>query len=233
VDAALNAMSNTRREILLHIKKNCGATISEIARHLQISDEGARQHLIRLERQGWVARRVPSTDGGHSGRPASRYEVSQRGEDLFPKRYHELSIALIDGVLDLYGPDALKTALGRVADTWVRAWDAKLRGRTLDERLEMLRDYYTPGDPFLSIEGNGHVSLVERNCPFRDVAMARPHLCSITVNVLTRLLGYRVERVRKLQAGDGCCEFRVLTDRPVRAGDTAFALEPRGDDAGG
>jgi len=233
VNAVIDAMSETRREILLRIKQSGGATISEIARHLGISDEGARQHLIRLERQGWIARRPARTDGGRSGRPASVYEISERGENLFPKRYDELSIALIDTVLDLYGPAAVKAALARVADAWVRDWETRLRGRTLEERLAMLTDYYVKSDPFASIERNGHISLIERNCPFRSVAMARPYLCSITVNVLTRLLGYNVTRIRRFQDGDGCCEFRVLTDRPVESADVRFALEPRDGDAAG
>ena len=168
--AAIEALSDTRREILLRIKRDGGSTISEIAKHLSISDEGARQHLILLERQGWVSRRPQHSGDGKSGRPASVYEISPRGEEFFPKRYDELAIALLDVVRELHGAEAVQAALGRVADAWVRAWEPKLRGKTLDERLELLKNYYLEDDPFISIERNGHVALVERNCPFTNVA---------------------------------------------------------------
>ena len=166
---------------------------------------------------------------GRSGRPASVYEISAGGENLFPKRYDGLSIVLIDTVLALYGPQAVDAALGRVTDERVWAWEPRLRGLPLNERLELLKNYYLEGDPFISIERNGHVSLVERNCPFRNVAMARPSLCSVTVNTLTRLLGCRVTRGRTFQAGDGCCEFRIHADEPINPADVSFTIEKHTD----
>jgi predicted ArsR family transcriptional regulator len=228
--AAIEALSSTRREILLRIKRDGGSTIAEVAKHLAISDEGARQHLILLERQGWVSRRAQHSGDGKSGRPASIYEISAQGEEFFPKRYDELAIALIDIVTELHGADAVKAALARVSEEWFRAWEPKLRDKSLDERLTLLQDYYLKDDPFISIERNGHVALVERNCPFTNVAMERPQLCSITVNTLTRLLGLRVSRERKFQNGDGCCEFRVQTDKPVDPANVPFTIEPTSAD---
>jgi predicted ArsR family transcriptional regulator len=60
----------------------------------------------------------------------------------------------------------------------------RLEGKSLDQRLALLKDYYLPGDPFITIERNGKISLVEHNCPYFNVAMARPAMCSITVNAL-------------------------------------------------
>jgi predicted ArsR family transcriptional regulator len=225
VHAAIEALSDTRREILLRIKKDGGSTIAEIARHLSISDEGARQHLILLERQGWVSRRAQHSGDGKSGRPASIYEISPRGEEFFPKRYDELCAALIDAVRELHGPRAVEEAMARIVESSVDDWEPKLRGKTLDERLETLKDYYLADDPFITIERNGHVALVERNCPFTNVAIQQPQMCSITVNVLMRLLGLRVSRERTFQHGDGCCEFRVHEDQPVETSAVRFSLE--------
>jgi predicted ArsR family transcriptional regulator len=207
------------------MKDRGGATIAELAAHIGISDEGARQHLLRLERKGWVSRKETRPSDGRAGRPATVYQVSSTGEAFFPKRYDELSIALTDIMAESFGPSALAAALERITDAWVDAWEPRLAGKSLEERLALLKDYYLPNDPFLSIEHNGGVSLVEHNCPFLTVAMARPTVCSVTVNALTRLLGYQVVRVRKFQDGDGCCEFRVLTDQPVDASQHEFALE--------
>jgi predicted ArsR family transcriptional regulator len=230
VHAAIEALSDTRREILLRIKKDGGSTIAEIAKHLSISDEGARQHLILLERQGWVSRRAQHSGDGKSGRPASIYEISLRGEEFFPKRYDELCGAMIRAVRKLHGTQAVQELMARIAESTAEDWEPKLRGKTLDQRLETLKDYYLPDDPFISIERNGHVALVERNCPFTNVAIQQPQMCSITVNVLTRLLGLRVSRERTFQHGDGCCEFRVHKDQPVDPSSVRFSMEePAGD----
>jgi predicted ArsR family transcriptional regulator len=221
---AIQALSVTRRDILLHLKHRGGATIAELAAVLAISDEGTRQHLIYLERNGWITRRDAKDTAGRSGRPASIYHISPNGEAFFPKKYDELAVALIDTVLELHGPKAIEAALARIADAKVSDWMDKMRGKSLPEKLEMLKNYYHEGDEFTTVQRGGDTSIIERNCPYLDVALERPALCSVTVSVLSRLLGYEVRRRQTFQRGDGCCEFEVLTDRPIDA-EFQFALE--------
>jgi predicted ArsR family transcriptional regulator len=211
--------------MLLHMRESGGATIAELAERVGISDEGARQHLLRMERKGWVQRRETRPTGGRAGRPAAVYEVSPSGEGFFPKRYDELSIALADIIAQSNGHVTLRDALEHVTNEWAATWNPRLEGKTLDEKLATLKDYYLANDPFLAVERNGHVSLVERHCPFLNVAMQRPALCSITVNVLTKVLGCRVHRTRTFQNGDGCCEFRVEVNEPVDASRHVFTME--------
>ena len=222
---AIDALSDTRREILLHIKHRGGSTIAELADHLGISDEGTRQHLIHLERNGWVARRDARDTAGRSGRPASVYVISESGEVFFPKRYEDLAVALIDTMQALYGPEAVEAALTRITDAKVEAWERRLAGKSLDERLEALKSYYREGDEFVSVVKNGTVSIIERNCPYLMVAKSRSALCSTTVSVLSRLLGVEVRRRKTFQKGDGCCEFELCMDRPVDSNRFHFALE--------
>jgi predicted ArsR family transcriptional regulator len=225
VHEAIEALSETRREILSHLKQRGGASISELAHHLGISDEGTRQHLIQLERSGWVTRRDAKESGGRSGRPASIYFVSPRGEVFFPKKYEELTLAVLEAVSELHGEAAVDAALARIADARVREWQPRLAGRTLAQKLDLLKNYYRDGDEFASVERASNPALVERNCPFLDVANEKPAVCAMTVNVLSRLLGCEVRRKRTFQRGDGCCEFEVLVDRPVDQEQVQFVYE--------
>jgi len=226
VHEAIEALSETRREILLYLKNRGGATIAELSAHLGISDEGTRQHLIHLEKNGWVVRCDARDGTGRSGRPASHYRVSGSGETFFPKQYGVLSTTLMDIVADLYGNTAIEAALTRMTDEKVHEWTTRLEGKSLQERVDMLRDYYREGDEFTSVSReNGSMAIVERNCPFLDVANAKPALCSTTTSVLTRLLGCEVRRRRTFQNGDGCCEFEILADRPVDGRQFNFAFE--------
>jgi predicted ArsR family transcriptional regulator len=225
VHEAIEALSETRREILSHLKQRGGASISELAGHLGISDEGTRQHLIQLERSGWVTRRDSKESSGRSGRPASMYFVSSRGEVFFPKKYEELTLAVLEAVTELHGEAALDAALGRITDAKVREWEPRLKGKTLDQKIELLKSYYRDGDEFVSIDRGQGLSLVERNCPFLDVARSKPAICSTTVNVMSRLLGCEVRRKKTFQRGDGCCEFEVMVDRPIDRENPSFVLE--------
>jgi predicted ArsR family transcriptional regulator len=135
-------------------------------------------------------------------------------------------VRLIDAVGDSLGRDALQQVLAALADDEAAAWERRLVGMSLEQRLEALREFYIAGDPFMETVTEGHtLELVERNCPYLNVALRRPALCSLTVAVLSRLLGFRVTRARRFQDGDGCCVFHVHLDEPVALDQHRFEFE--------
>ena len=186
-----------------------------------------RQQLLQLQREGWVESRIArSEERGRTGRPATRYSLTEAGDHLFPKNYDLLNIAIIDAVSDELGPEAAKRMLKRVSDDRASTVGASLRGRTLEERVEALKNFYLEGDPHMQVQkSDGVYRLVERNCPYINTAMQRPALCSVSVNALSRILGVRVEREKKFQNGDGRCVFLVHSDEPIDADNWEFKLE--------
>lgn len=216
----------TRQAMLGFIKHKGNATAGEVAAHMRITREGARQQLQQLEKEGWIARGArPRTE--HAGRPAVAFQVTPAGDHLFPKNYDALSLSLVDAVAEKLGPEALDKLLAALTDQQVKQWEPKLAGKSLPERIKALKGIYDVDDAFTSVkkDARGYV-LVERNCPFLNVALKRPRLCSVTVSTLTRLLGVRVVREERFQDGDRRCVFRVLEDEPVDTRNFRFALEP-------
>jgi predicted ArsR family transcriptional regulator len=158
------------------------------------------------------------------GRPANAFRLTAAGDHLFPKHYDQLADALIDAIASDLGEGALQAILAHVTDTRVAAFEENLRGLALPDRVAALRDLYVAGDPHVSVERTADgFRLIERNCPYYNVAMARPALCSTSVNMLRRLLGVRVEREERFQHGDGRCTFRVFAKEP--ASEKSFVLE--------
>ena len=216
---------DTRQAMLGFIKHKGSATASELAGHMHITREGARQQLQTLEREGWIMR-IQRPRSEKAGRPAVAFAITAAGDHLFPKNYDNLSLTLVDAVADQLGNKALDTLLAAVTDQQVKHWESKLAGKSLPERIKALKDLYYEDDPYSSMKKNGRdYVLTERNCPFLNVAMKRPHLCSVTVSTLIRLLGVRVMREERFQDGDRRCVFRVLTDEPVDIRRFHFALE--------
>ena len=219
-----SALPASRRHILDLIKRRGDATAGEVAEQLGMTRENARQQLQLLEQEGWIARSERTVEG--AGRPAVGFRITPAGDHLFPKNYDQLSMTLVDAVAEQLGPEALVKLLSAITEQQVRHWEPKLAGLSLAERIKALKDIYVEDDPHTSMrhDQKGYV-LVERNCPFLNVAMRRPQLCAITVNTLTRLLGVRVIREERFQAGDKRCVFRVLEDQPIDPAHYAFAME--------
>lgn len=219
--------ADTRQAMLSFIKHKGSATASEVAVHLDITREGARQQLQQLEHEGWVARNSRPR-GEKAGRPAIAFEITPAGDHLFPKNYDKLSLTLVDAVADQLGPEALDKLLAALTDQQVKEWEPKLAGKSLPDRIKALKSIYYVDDAFTSVrkDGRGYV-LVERNCPFLNVALKRPRLCSVTVSTLTRLLGVRVVREERFQDGHRRCVFRVLESEPVDIRNFRFVPEPQ------
>ncbi|WP_374935084.1 helix-turn-helix transcriptional regulator [Neobacillus driksii] len=209
----VDQMSEPRRRIVQFIKNNGSSSMSELASFLDISGEGVRQHLLQLEKEGWVTRH---SENNGVGRPVQQYRLTTAGEHLFEKNYDHLTIEVLDTLANSLGEEAVKHLLSAMIETRIVQWEPKLKGLPTDERLNVLKDFYKKDDSFMEIENKNHTySLIERNCPFHNVALQRPILCSVSVSVLTHLLGCTVKREKRLQNGDGCCVFQVLLDEPV------------------
>ena len=223
----MDQLPDSRRAILMALKRQGPSTIAQLADELQLTGEAVRQQLLQLQREGWIESRVTrSAERGRTGRPATSYRLTDAGDHLFPKQYEALSVALIDAVGAQLGEDAVKKVLGQLADVKVATVEPGLRGLTLPDRAQALKDWYIKDDPHMHVEQveDGFL-LVERNCPFINTAMNRPSLCSISVNALAKVLGVRVARDEKFQDGTGRCVFHIFVNEPIDPKTHEFKLE--------
>lgn len=218
--------SEIQQQILSFIKQEGEVTNAQIAVHLDVSYEAVRQQLRHLQASQLVIAQKKRAADRRSGRPTTYYALSPTGDHLFPKAYDELAVNLIDTLAAALGPDALRQVLATFTENNVQRWSSSLQGKSLTERLEALKSIYLEDDAHMEVaETNGELRLVERNCPFLNVATRRPKLCSVTVSTLNRLLGYRVTREQRFQDGDGRCVFRVHLDQPIDPDTFRFAFE--------
>lgn len=215
---------------LLQALKHCGRlTMRELAHELGITYEAVRQQISDLARAGWVTSSPPAGAGGGAGArpgPASRrYRLSAAAEHLFPKHYDELSAELVRHVIERFGGAGVVEILDRMTEERVRRWAPLVKGMDLRAKLKVLCSLYEDKDAYMQLEWKeGAPALIERNCPFLSVAQSHPAICSVSVNTLERVLGYKVVREQRFQAGHGRCVFRVKLDEP-RPPDEAFTLE--------
>jgi predicted ArsR family transcriptional regulator len=224
--------SGAARGVAAAVKQRGPATTAELATDLGLSYETVRAHVAALA-DGGLLESVRSPPAG-AGRPVARWRLTNDGEHLFPKQYGALASSLLDvlgGRSDSGTPagdastgGALGSALAGLVEQKVASWLPALEGADLDQRLVELTGIYAPDDPYCTVEHDdrGPV-IVERNCPYLDVARRHPALCGLTVNTLSRLLGRRVVREATFQGGDGRCVFR-LTGEQVEG--TAYVPEP-------
>lgn len=221
----ITGVPEVQQKILALLKQYGESTMADIADHLDVSYEAVRQQMNQLVAMQLVVRNERANPSG-IGRPLRYYSLSSAGDHLFPKNYDELAVGLIDAIGGALGSGALHSVLATLADAQVAQWEPQLSGKDLAERLDALQGIYIENDPFTEVGmEDGELQLVERNCPYLNIASQRPALCSVTVSVLSRLLGRRVTRSKRFQDGDGRCVFRVHADQPLQSTDFQFETE--------
>jgi predicted ArsR family transcriptional regulator len=217
-------LPSAARSILDLLKRNGSATIRELARELRLSYEAVRQQIAALGTAGWIVG-AATPGSAAAGRRPLRYRLSEAGEHLFPKHYDALTNELLGALLETGGEQAVLAALERMTQTRLVRWRAALAGLPFEQKLQALRGLYEEHDAHMQLQWEGRTPLlVERNCPFLNVARSHPVICSVSVSLLAGALGLRVVRERRFQDGDGYCAFRVCVDEPTTQGH--FELEP-------
>lgn len=226
MNESIQSTSDVQQQILAFVKQQGEATNAEIADYLQVSYEAVRQQLRQLEASQIVVTRQRRDAERSAGRPTTVYALSAAGDHLFPKSYDELAVDLLDTLAAALGSEALREVLKQLTESNVQYWQPRLQSKTPFERLEALKGIYLEEDAYMDVDNaDGELRLIERNCPYLNVATRRPALCSVTVSTLSRLIGYRVSREKRFQDGDGRCVFKVHLDEPLRSDDFQFAFE--------
>lgn len=218
-------LGDSKQQLLWLLKDRGPLPLAVLARRLKATRENARLHLAAMAEKGWI--QSQSAPSRRPGRPTHLYRLTTSGEHLFPKAYDALTVELLDRVENMLGREGLTQLLTGMTEDRLKQWRPKLKGKSFEERLNLLKEIYAEKDPFVLVETkDGILRLVETNCPFMNVAARRPMLCSVTVSVLSQLLGCRVEREQSFQAGHGRCVFRPRPEAPLPAGGPVFSFEP-------
>ena len=140
--------------IIGELKRSGGLAISELAKILDMSYMGVKQHCVKLEELGYLkVWRVPRTK---VGRPQKLYKLTQKCEPLFPDGGVDLISDLLEGVKKTFGETAPE--------------------KLLYHYLEKERDHW------IKVVNPG-ISLVEKATRFVDARQKKGHFCHCRYSV--------------------------------------------------
>lgn len=198
-------------EKALEILKQQGPqSISSIAGLMDVTIEGARFHLLKLEKDGFI-KSTSKAEG--RGRPKQIWSLTQKGHNRFPDAHAELTANLINMMRDTLGEDAVEQVIERHQN--------KVRSRYLNEidlsdslenRLEKLAkirtregymaEYKKENDSFL---------FIENHCPICSAAKVCQGFCRAEKNIFQSVLGddVKVERIEHIIKGARRCCYRI------------------------
>jgi predicted ArsR family transcriptional regulator len=199
---------STRGRVVTLLRR-AGFTVDELARELDLTNNGVRAHLAVLERDGIVRQRGSVRRSSGGGKPAYVYELTQEGENLFPKAYEPALRRLLDILSERLGSEeseALLKSVGRrlAEEHSVRTNDAHAR---LESAVEIFNEL---GGLAELQERDGTLVIRGYSCPLAGVTPDHPEVCRMAETLITELAGVPVYEHCDRGERPRCC-FEVAT----------------------
>ena len=214
-DQTLLPLPEGRRAVLYALRRRGQATAADIARQLQMTPSGARQHLAALVDEGLAETTERPRPAGQRGRPQLEYTVTDKADGLFPKAYGELTNELLGYVADA-DSGLVDTLFERRRDERVRnATERLARCRSLKAKVaELTRILDDDGYLATWEEMPGGFRIIEHNCAIWAVAQRYGQACTSEIDFIRTVLpGAKVERVQHMVAGGPHCAYEVRPSR--------------------
>jgi predicted ArsR family transcriptional regulator len=211
-------VQTTKANILAYLKRSGGSTIDCLAREFGLAKMTVRQHLAALERDHLVA---SHEERGKTGRPHLVYQLTDGGEERFPRRYERLAelaldeVAMLDAdeIAGLSANDKKRLLLVKMAERVYREHEDRVREKDLPERVRIVTDILREEGGFAEWQANDSgFEIADHNCVYRRVVETHPDLCDWHVSLLGRLLGKEVQCSQYMSRGADSCRFTVADD---------------------
>jgi predicted ArsR family transcriptional regulator len=199
---------STRGRVVTLLRR-AGFTVDELARELDLTNNGVRAHLAVLERDGIVRQRGSVRRSSGGGKPAYVYELTEEGENLFPKAYEPALRRLLDILSERLGfeeSEVLLKSVGRrlAEEHSVRTNDAHAR---LESAVEIFNEL---GGLAELQERDGTLVIRGYSCPLAGVTPDHPEVCRMAETLITELAGVPVYEHCDRGERPRCC-FEVAT----------------------
>ena len=215
-------MQSTKQQILAHIKRSGGSTVDSLATSLGLARMTVRQHLTALERDGVV---LSAEERRRTGRPRLVFSLSDRGQELFPKRYDRLAdlalqeVAFLDAdeIAGLNPQGKKRLLLNKMAERVYLQHRARVQGKSLPERVAVVAKILDEEGGLAEWKAEERrFEIIDYNCVYRRVADSHDDVCQWHLTLLSRLLGRDVECSQFQSRGAECCRFVVEPEAPAQ-----------------
>lgn len=193
--------------LLLEFRNGLGA--DELAARVGITRTAVIQHLMALERDGYVTRGelVPTR-----GRPSRVYVLTERGLQAFPKQYSWFSGLLLSSLKAELGDKPVARLLRAMAADLAK----DLAGNAADEpgqaRLVRLVDTMNRLAYQARPDTGQRLGITASNCVYHDLVREHPEVCEFDLELLSRFMDMDVEHVECMARGGHVCRFAFSTE---------------------
>ena len=198
---------STRDTILHTIKTSQQANVESLAEVAKVSPVTVRHHLNSLQAKGLIE---SASIRRKVGRPYYVYSLSEKGHELFPKRYVRLASRLLDEMKARLPEEVVNEVFENVVLGVVDEHRGEYEHLAFEEKLDYLVDLLADEGFLASWENSDDgYTVTEYSCPYISVGRSHSEICTIDKDLIVNVLQTPVEQISCMLQGDECCQFSV------------------------
>lgn len=200
--------NSTVWRLLLLLKKNGEMSIEEMSNALNITPIGVRQHILSLEKNGYITYRVRRKG---VGRPGYIYSLTNKAEDFFPNNYKNFVLDVLKEIEDEYGREKIERLFKKRKDKLLRHFSSILGNtKSFKTRLSLFVDYLKEEGYIVDLHERAQdVELIQFNCPISVVSSNYREACKYELDMYRELFGRGVDRLQCISEGGNYCSYRI------------------------
>ena len=204
--------TGSKKELLDIIKRKGAVSIDEAVAQMDLAKTTLREHLLQLERDGYIERDYIRSG---PGRPSLQYQLTQKGNNLFPSYESSLVRELIEYLksrgdeetVELFFQSFWNERFKKARKRMNKASrnDPELRMQALMDMLE--EEGFMP--EFDMDQGKESLEIKACNCPFSEVVKETQLPCKLEALFYKKLFNENVRRTKHIAEGDYSCVYEI------------------------
>ncbi len=205
-------LSRSQHQIMHHLKMRGPQSVKILAKQLDMTTMGARQHLADLQRKAYVSQ--TRAERQTRGRPVHLWKLAKKGHQQFPDTHSQVSLELIDVIKSRFGEESLNQLIDQrnlqIQDHYQGELDAS--GDKLADKITRLCELRSTEGYMAEVRllPKGWL-LIENHCPICAAAQSCQQFCRSELAMFQHLLTdlAAVDRVDYLLAGARRCAYKI------------------------
>lgn len=207
-------MKSTRDKILQTLLRKPKSTINDMAEAVGINPISVRHHLTNLQMEGLIE----AQEERHGvGRPRLVYLLTSEGMERFPTRYLRLTNRLIAQMKETMPAPAVSQLFGQIAEDLVAEYAHDVKGLNMEDRLDLVKDLLAQEGFTVEWEKkDGTYQIHEISCPYYQIGIAHPEVCTVDQTLISKMLALPVNRVQCILDGAAHCTYVVQSNAKIK-----------------
>jgi len=204
-------IGRTQKKILQNLlQAKAPLRVEALSQILNISRNATYQHMMSLERDGLIER---ASIAQTKGRPSQTYQLSQAGRHHFPKHYALFANLLVELVKTKMGSEELNAYLKELGQNLATEFTDRvegLKGKALFKEIASIMGELGYESELMVMPDQETCELKAYNCVFHELAQKHEEVCTLDIELISKLVGKPVEQCDCVLRGGSFCRFRVL-----------------------